>query len=119
MHIKKFLAEATQEIKNKNEKNFVALCCTHYGFSESIFYDELKNCGFKNFDIINPNVKMVELIKKIFDDKKFDDGRVNIEVVSKTKITEEEINSIGEQIVKISPATKEALKNYKLVENLF
>lgn len=117
--IQKYLSEALKQIKNENTKIYSALCCTHYGFAEKVFDFVLKNLGIKNYEIINPNKKMVEEIVSKFSGKVTDKTELKCQVVSKVIFYEEEINSISKQIENISPPVSESLKNYKLIENLF
>ena len=117
--IHKYLREALKQIENENTKIYSALCCTHYVFAERIFDCVLKDLGIKNYEIINPNKKMVEEIVSKFSGKVTDKTELKCQVVSKVIFYEEEINSISKQIENISPPVSESLKNYKLIENLF
>jgi len=117
--IYKYLNETLQQIKNEDAKIFIALCCTHYGFAEKVFDFVLKDMGINNFEIINPNKKMVERIKSNFSGKTSDGFQLKCKVVSKVFFYEEELNSISKQIENISPLVAESLRKYELIEDLF
>jgi len=117
--IYKYLNETLQQIKNEDAKIFIALCCTHYGFAEKVFDFVLKDMGINNFEIINPNKKMVERIKSNFSGKTSDEFQLKCKVVSKVFFYEEELNSISKQIENISPLVAESLRKYELIEDLF
>ncbi|MGB9664507.1 MAG: hypothetical protein ACPL25_06275 [Ignavibacteria bacterium] len=117
--IKKYLSEAVRMIADKNTKVFLALCCTHYGFAEKVFDKVMKELGFNNFEIVDPNKKMIEGIKKKFGGERNQQIQVNCRVVSKVIFYEEEINSISKLIEKTSPIVSESLRNYELRVDLF
>lgn len=117
--IQKYLSEATIQLINKDTKVFLALCCTHYGFAENVFEETMKEMKWKNFEIINPNKKMVEGIRKKFSKETHKQIQINCRVVSKVLLYTEEINSISKLIEKTSPFVSKSLRNYELREDLF
>ena len=115
--------EFLNEAKNKNFVNSkrmnVALCCTHYGYSENLFHKEIKNIFNKDYSLLNPNIKMVESIINDFEVENSNYQELSIEVVSQVRLKTEEINSISKILESASPATAKALENYKFNEFLF
>jgi glutamate racemase len=114
-----YLKQAAANLKDKNKKTFAGLCCTHYGYCSDIFIDKMKELGIQDVEILDPNYKMSDFI---FPDKlknRNNDIKMNIEIVSRIKITPDEISSIGSLIRKISENTFKVFENYNLKEDLF
>ncbi len=116
--IVKFVSLATKNIRNRKEKTYAGLCCTHYEYSEQLFLTELKKQLSGEIEILNPNNMMLSFL---------DDGENNIacesnisvQVVSQVEIKKNVIDSLSRIINKKSQKTATALVNYNLVENLF
>jgi len=117
--IHKYLSEATKQINDKIALIYLSLCCTHNGFAEEVFVSVLRDLGFKNFDIINPNDKMVEEIKLMLRGRVAEKTYLQCQVVSKVIFYEDELNSINKEIEKISLLVAESLRNYKMIDDLF
>jgi hypothetical protein len=79
----------------------------------------LRDLGFKNFEIINPNDKMVEEIKLMLRGRVAEKTYLQCQVVSKVIFYEDELNSINKEIEKISLLVAESLRNYKMIDDLF
>ncbi|MEJ5306640.1 MAG: aspartate/glutamate racemase family protein [Ignavibacteria bacterium] len=117
--IQKYLVEALEKLPDKNAKTFLSLCCTHYGFAEKIFESVMNELRYSNYEIINPNKKMVESIKEKFKNTNCDQIQLSSKVVSKVIFFEDEISSISKLLEKISPLVADSLRNYELKEDLF
>ncbi len=116
--IEKYIDEAVKSLNGLNRKINVALCCTHYEYSIPIFNEVLSTKGI-DYSIINPNEKMSEFL---FGDKKKKSGgvsKIEAKVVSRCKIADSDIENIGKCISHNSIEFESALKNYKLIQNLF
>ncbi len=114
-----YLNQAKSKQADRTKKILLALCCTHYGYSENLFEQEMINIFQNEFSIINPNHKMVDfVINKMAVDRN-NSTKITIKVISQVELKIEEINSISEILIKVSPNTASALKNYMLDKNLF
>ncbi len=116
--ITNFVSSAINGIKNNTAKTYAGLCCTHYGYSEQIFFDELSKQLSSEVKILNPNSKMLDFL---FSDstKPIVDSKINVEVVSQVKLRKNEIASLAKIIRAKSPKTATALENYSFIRNLF
>ncbi|MCR4417582.1 MAG: aspartate/glutamate racemase family protein [Ignavibacteria bacterium] len=117
--IQKYLAEALEKLPDKSAKTFLSLCCTHYGFAEKVFESMMNELRYSNYEVINPNKKMVESIKEKFKNTNCDQIQLSSKVVSKVIFFEDEISSISKLIEKISPLVADSLRDYELKEDLF
>ena len=117
--IQEFSQEASQKLNlEPGTKLFVALCCTHYGYSMDNFQKTLDSLTGQPVEILNPNSSMSKgCIEK--NQASCTDASINIRVVSRIKIAPEKLEAINQIIAKESQPTAEALKNYELNENLF
>jgi len=117
--ISEYVSQALARVDNPNAVIFASLNCTHYGYSIEQFKNAFNEAGYGDIRIINPNPKMSNFL---FDKKYMDrcsETKVTVRVVSKTKITEAKLTSLGKLIASISPQTAEAVRNYTYDPDLF
>ncbi len=114
-----YLSEALDNVKNDDAPILAALCCTHYGFSTDIFRSSFDELTHRKVIILNPNELMINSM--LFEDKRnlFDEIKVNVNVVSRAIIDDEEKKSIGELIRIQAPLSASALENYSYDPSLF
>jgi glutamate racemase len=117
--IENYSSEAMMKINDNDSQIFAALCCTHYGYSKPIFRKSLFNLFDKEIPLLNPNSKMSSLFHDMVEGKSTRITRVKTQVSSRVKISDKEIESIGNLIKEKSNATYEALRNYNHDKNLF
>lgn len=117
--INDFSIEAKSKELNSSEKLIVALCCTHYGYSESIFNKTIESIFNKPNTILNPNKKMVDVVIEKMTMRENELSRISVKVVSQVELKNNEINSISNVLKDTSPITSLALKNYTFNKSLF
>lgn len=98
---------------------FASLNCTHYGYSLHQFQEAFDRVGYPNITILDPNPRMADIIFQAQQAPRFPTTHLTIEVVSKTEITPTKIASLSQLLARVSPATAEALKNYRFDPDLF
>jgi len=116
--IEKFVKEGIKK-SGKNFSNlFAGLCCTHYGYSEDVFYNILSKNFNGNIKILNPNNSILDFL---FDQevKQYSICDTKVTVVSQVKIKRNEINSLGKILSETADKTAYALEKYLLTKNLF
>ena len=124
---------ADENIISKNDKIYLALCCTHYEFAKiqfKLFLDSFK----KNYELINPNEEMIKYInldKSVipvsFKELPINDTylsrnnptKINISIVSQTKIPINNINSLVGIFKQKCPELTESLINYQYQPEMF
>ena len=117
--ISEYVSQALEKINNPGAPVFASLNCTHYGYSIQQFKNAFSEAGYPEIKILNPNPEMSNFLFKPQYLNRFPKTEVTVEVVSKTKITEEKIASLGKLVEKISPVTAEATLNYLYDPDLF
>ncbi len=117
--ISEYVSQGLDSLTNRDAPVFASLNCTHYGYSMEQFKSAFVEAGYQDIKIVNPNPEMSNFLfnKKYIN--RHPETEVTVEVVSKTKITEAKIASLGKLVENISPQTAEATKNYKYDPDLF
>ncbi len=118
-YINKYVAEALAKISEPSTPIFASLNCTHYGYSMAQFKDVFALQGFSDIKIIDPNPQMADFLFKPPYLNRYPQTDVTVEVVSKTKISQEEINSLAKLLQQVSPVTAQAFQNYRYEPDLF
>ncbi len=125
--ITRCIKAALKQISGRQNKSYIILACTHYGYVANQFSNSFRKEGYNNFEILNPNDY---LLNRLFDYIKFNtkpsrlsiaktDSKAAIKVFSRCRILPEEIDSISKLILPFSTETVNALKNYTLKKDLF
>lgn len=116
---KKYLTEAVNKLSYSSEPILAALCCTHYGFSQNIFQSEFNEITSRQVKILNPNELMINSIALDQNFRKYSNTMMNVLVVSRAIIEDNEKESIGGLIKTYAPLSASALWNYSYDTNLF
>jgi len=116
--ISKFVNVALNKLNGKPNKIFAGLCCTHYGYSKPIFEEEFRKKISCEFEILNPNGKMIDFLfaDKLKQNKNY---KMEIKIVSRVNISDGEITALSAIFKHNSPKTASALEKYELDYNLF
>ena len=117
--ISEYVSQALSKVGQPDAPIFASLNCTHYGYSMQQFKNGFAEAGYPEIKIINPNPEMSNFLFNPEFKNRYPKTEVTVEVVSKTKITEEKIASLGKLVENISPQTAEATINYKYDPDLF
>ena len=118
--ITKYVNKVAERIQDKRfEKIVLVLACTHYGFSEKIFKEKLKNKFNQDIIILNPNEKIVNKTLNFITSEKRIGTKITNKVYSKNEYSEEQIRNLADLIEKDSPSLREALLKINYSANLF
>lgn len=118
-YIKEYVAEALEQISDSTTPIFASLNCTHYGYSMQQFKAVFAELGYPGIEIIDPNPLMADFLFKPPYVNRFPETKVTVEVVSKAKISKQEIESLAKLLQQLSPATATAFENYQYNPDLF
>ena len=116
--ISKFVKETTKSIKHTPLKVYAGLCCTHYGYSEQLFYNKLSEQFNSKVEVLNPNNNMLNFLfatKR----KPITPSSIRVKIVSQVNLRKKEVELLSEILSIDSPKTASALKKYEYIENLF
>lgn len=117
--INQFMAEAAASLAPGTKHIYVALCCTHYGYCQASFRKTLARHTGAKVDIINPNQVMSDHVKFTPKRGRLPEININVNVVSRVPLFSEKIEAIFPRIERVSPQTAQALRDYKLIPDLF
>jgi glutamate racemase len=117
--ISNYLTEAIKRLNANSTSIITVLCCTHYEFALPLFESALKNLIDTETVILNPNEKMVSSIAWPENLNRFEETKINVRIVSRAVIDDEEIKSIGGLINSQAPLSLDALFNYDYNPELF
>ncbi len=117
--VEQFMAQAAATLPPVAEKIYVALCCTHYGYSQALIKKSLSRHTGARVEIINPNQAMSDFVSVEPLPTRFQSVNLNIDVVSRVQLPPRKIGSIAAQIEPVSPQTAIALSNYQHIPDLF
>lgn len=111
--------DAVQKLPGNSKHIYAGLFCTHYGYAAKDFISSLTKETERMVDIVDPTIKMSDVVYLQRFKKKFSKMNVSVQVISRAVITHEEIRSIGNLLKAASPKTAQALRQYQLKKNLF
>jgi glutamate racemase len=114
-----YIREAASKIGLKSGKLFVALCCTHFGYSTYTIEKKVKEYVTRNIETLNPNRLMGEFLFEPDSSHNYSKTNVDVRVVSRIKIDDIKIDSLSGLISEDSPETAEALAKYEYKPDLF
>jgi len=116
--ISKFVKEASESINPIGDRIYAGFCCTHYGYSEQLFLDNLSKQFNGEVKILNPNSRMLDFLfvaPKIL----YSNSNVTVRAVTQVKLRKIEIKSLSDILMNDSPKTATAIGDYEYINNLF
>jgi len=117
--IEDYVGQAAEKFPNRRLPVAAALCCTHYGFSRSLFEAALRARFEGPITILDPNKAMSEAVLADLAPRGQEDIRIDLEVVSRIVWSDEKIASIARLLEAKSPLTAGALRQYRHDPALF
>jgi glutamate racemase len=117
--INQFMADAAASLAPGTKKIYAALCCTHYGYCQALIRKTLARYAGANIDIINPNQAMSDHVTFTPKGGRLAETNMEVKVVSRVPLSSEKIDAISKRIERVSPQTAQALRDYKLIPDLF
>ena len=117
--ISEFVGQAIKQLKQPGAPAVASLNCTHFGYSKHLFVKAFAEAGYDNVTIIDPNPEMSDFLFASKYLNRYPTTEVTVEVVSKTRITEQKMKSLCSLVELISAQTGFALKNYRYEPELF
>lgn len=118
-YIQKYGELIKENLNSTNTTILTALCCTHYGFSSELIKSEFKTILNREVKILNPNDAMINYVVQYENGKSSIQSNINVKVVSRAFLSENETKEISAIIKEKAPLSAEALLNYTYDVNLF
>lgn len=117
--ISTFVSDALEKRATKDDSVALSFNCTHYGYSQTLWEQELVNQGVTHASTLNPNLTMADPLFNEDNMERYEDTEVSVKVVSMVGISEEVIKALSPVLRQTSPATSTALENWNQVHDLF
>ncbi len=117
--IEEYKTQALEKLHTPATPVIASLNCSHYGYSVEIFRQVFAEAGYADIKIFDPNPRMTEFIFKSEYMNRFPKTRLQVKVVSRTKISDEKIKSLSVLLNMTSHKTAEAFTDYLYNPNLF
>lgn len=117
--IQGFVRETAAKLGDFNGRVYAALCCTHFGYRQELFEAAFSRWVRAEVTILNPNLRMAQQVFERDDDTTAFPTRVDLKIVSKAVWSDEQVGAYLKLLPDISIATRDALTNYKLNNELF
>jgi glutamate racemase len=117
--IRQYVGEALARTGGAGGPVFGSFNCTHYGYARQQWAAAFAAAGYPDVLLVDPNPRMADFLFSQQYLGRYPRTEVTVEVVSKLEITERERNAIGPLLRAVSPATADALANYRLDPALF
>jgi len=111
--------EAAVKLPDPKAQVFVALCCTHYGFAGAGFRQSLETRIGPAASILNPNDLMSTHLFENFRGQPPHTAEIDLTVVSRIMWSDQKVTAIARALHCVSPATAQALINYRHDPGLF
>ncbi len=97
------------------------LACTHYAYVAEAFQASLARRTGAPVEVLDPGERLVQVMMRGLNRRRHGTGmrRVMVEVVSKVELDEPQRKAVARRLETISPATAQALLDYRHVPDLF
>lgn len=102
----------------KDKKALIALCCTHYEFSLTLFKEVLSSFGVQ-YEIMNPNENLSKSILFYQSQNHVPKSKTTIRVLSRNPIKAGDIDALNKLLTGMSAKAAKALREYETKADLF
>ncbi len=110
--------QVAAQMKNKGDRIFAALCCTHFGYCRDIFVNAIKKYITEDVVLLNPNEAMASRALQ-YEKSITDQPTISMHIVSRVPWEPSRIEAYSRLLKDVSPKTVEALNRYELNPELF
>jgi len=117
--IKANVKEAVLKMNKSKGNVYAALCCTHFGYCQDLFYKALSGYVKRDVTILNPNQRMADQVISDHDKTDVFSPDIDMKIVSRVFLEPERIDAYVRLLKDISPETVKALSSYEWNKNLF
>lgn len=117
--ISTFVGEALAKRRSTDGPVAISFNCTHFGYSASLFEDEIEAQGVRRSATLNPNDRMADFLFPQKIANRFDATEVSVQTASMVEIDPQTVEALSPVLMETSPQVGEALRNWELVPDLF
>jgi glutamate racemase len=117
--ISTFVSDALAQRSDPSAPVAISFNCTHFGYSQELWEQEVRNQGAELVSTLNPNDMMADPLFPEELDGRFEETDVTVSVISMVEIDPVAINALSPVLAETSPAAGRALSEWQLVPELF
>jgi glutamate racemase len=114
-----FMNQAIEKMNSVPSELYVALFCTHFGYSQRLIREKLQNCLQIPVTVLNPNQEMAEFLFNDSSVGRHKHTQPDLRVVSRIVWDQKKIDAVSTIIERKSPETAQSLKDYEWIPDLF
>jgi glutamate racemase len=117
--IRQFVRQTAAALGDFRGRVAAALCCTHFGYRQSLFEAAFTRFIPASVTMLNPNVRMARQVVEAGGPSRAMPAHIDMYIVSKALWTAQQVAAYVKLLPDISTATRNALTGYKLDPELF
>jgi glutamate racemase len=117
--IDQFVGEAARQLEDTSGPVHAALCCTHFGYRETLFRRAFDHHMNRPVTLSDPNIRMADQVLESRGKPAFERPCIRVKIVSQAVWQKEQIQAYLKLMPDMTEAVREALLNYEHNDTLF
>jgi len=117
--IDRFVKEAVRQLEGTSGPVHAALCCTHFGYRETLFRQAFDRHMNRPVTLSDPNIRMADQVFEPKGKQKCERPDIRVRIVSQAVWKKEQIEAFLKLMPDMTRAVREALLNYEHNDTLF
>lgn len=117
--ISTFVTEALNKRADTAGPVAISFNCTHFGYSTEVWRREVENQGAGLAATLNPNDRMAAFLFPDAAAGRFESPKISVQIVSMVEIPSRTVEALGPVVEKVSATAAAALREWRLVPDLF
>jgi glutamate racemase len=113
------VGEAVRQLDGTSGPVHAALCCTHFGYRQTLFRQAFDQHTRLPVTLSNPNIRMANQVFEPQGKHKFERPDIRVRIVSQAVWEKEQIAAFLKLMPDMTRAVREALLNYEQTDTLF
>jgi glutamate racemase len=114
-----FVGEAARRLEGTSGPVHAALCCTHFGYRETLFRRAFDHHMNRPVTLSDPNIRMADQVLESRGKPAFERPCIRVKIVSQAVWQKEQIKAYLKLMPDMTEAVREALLNYEHNDTLF
>lgn len=114
-----FVGEAARRLQGTSGPVHAALCCTHFGYRQSLFRQAFDRHMNRPVTLSDPNIRMADQVFELEGKSRFERPDMRVKIVSQAVWQKEQIQAYLKLMPDMTEAVREGLLNYEHNNTLF
>ncbi len=114
-----FVGEAACQLEGTLGPVHAALCCTHFGYRQTLFRQAFDQHMNRPVTLSNPNIRMADEVFEPLGKQRIERPDIRVKIVSQAVWKKEQIEAFLKLMPDMTQAVREALLNYEHNDTLF